>query len=157
MASSKLGRLYPRGKSPIPQDQSWARRSEEKSPSLRLSGSNPGRPARSQAPFRLSYLAHEVKKYYEKKNSFLTVVSNIKSKYMKFGIIIFYHNTLLLWNKQSIMIKNSNSNFFWISISYYIQTLEKRFMSFKNDCKIKRHTHTHTAYTFSYFMYNIQV
>ena len=32
----------------------WTRRSEEKSPPLRHLGSNPGRPARSQAPCRLS-------------------------------------------------------------------------------------------------------
>ena len=36
----------------------WTRRSEEKSPLLRHPGSNPGRPARSQAPCRLIHLAH---------------------------------------------------------------------------------------------------
>ena len=36
----------------------WTRRCEEKSPPLRHPGSNPGRPARSQVPCRLSHLAH---------------------------------------------------------------------------------------------------
>ena len=36
----------------------WTRRSEEKSPPIRHPGSNPGRPARSQAPCRVSHLAH---------------------------------------------------------------------------------------------------
>ena len=39
--------------------RTWrTRRSEQKSPPLRHPGSNPGRPARSEAPCRLSHLAH---------------------------------------------------------------------------------------------------
>ena len=65
MASPTLGRLYPRGKSQILIFQEaewtpgsvWTRRSEEKCPHLRHPGSNPGRPARTPVPCRLSYLA----------------------------------------------------------------------------------------------------
>ena len=54
----------------ILQQAKWAlgpvstRRSEEKSPSLRHPGSNPGRPARSEAPCCLSYLAHTYTKHF---------------------------------------------------------------------------------------------
>ena len=62
VASLTLGCLYPRGKPPVLILQEaewtsgpvWTRRSEEKSPPLRHPGSNPGRPARSPAPCRLS-------------------------------------------------------------------------------------------------------
>ena len=67
VASPMLGRLYPRGKPPVLILQKaewtsgpfWTRRSEEKSPPLRHPGSNPGRPAHSPVPCRLSYLALE--------------------------------------------------------------------------------------------------
>ena len=63
MASPTLGRLYP----PESLDTHlleadwipgpvWARRSEEKSPPIRHPEINPGLPARSQAPCRLSYV-----------------------------------------------------------------------------------------------------
>ena len=66
VASPPLCRLYPRWKPLLLILQEaewtsgpvWARRSDEKSPPLRHPGSNPGRPARSPAPCRLSYLAH---------------------------------------------------------------------------------------------------
>ena len=56
--NSTLGRLYPRGKTPrdsfyrrlIGHQDVWTRRSEKRSPHLRHPGSNPGSPARSQAP-----------------------------------------------------------------------------------------------------------
>ena len=64
VASPILGRLYSQGKALviILQEDEWApgpiwtRRSEEKSPPLRHPGLNPGRPARSSAPCRLSHL-----------------------------------------------------------------------------------------------------
>ena len=64
VASPTLGRVYPRGKPPVLVLQEaewtsgpvWTRRSEEKSPPHRHPGSNPGRPARSPAPCRLSNL-----------------------------------------------------------------------------------------------------
>ena len=66
VASPTLGRLYCRGDIPvlISQEVEWTsgpvltRRSEENFPPLRHPGWNPGRPARSQAPCRLSYLRY---------------------------------------------------------------------------------------------------
>ena len=78
MASPTLGRLYPRGNSPVLILQEvewtpgpvWTRRCEEKFPPLRHPELNPGRPARSQAPCRLSHLAHE---------NIFTIINNIIS------------------------------------------------------------------------------
>ena len=60
-----LGRLQPREKPRYTflQEAQWTPKpvwtwGEEKSPHQRHPGSNPGRPARSQAPCRLSYLAN---------------------------------------------------------------------------------------------------
>ena len=63
MAGTTLGHFDPREKPPVLifKEGEWIpeqRRSEEKSAPLRHSGSNPDRPACSQAPCRLSYLAH---------------------------------------------------------------------------------------------------
>ena len=66
VASPKLGRLYPRESSRYsfyrrlngPQAQSGQEGVKKISTPPRILGSNPGRPARREAPCRLSYLVH---------------------------------------------------------------------------------------------------
>ena len=105
MASPTLGRLYPRGNSPVlilyevewTPGPIWTRRSEEKSPPLRHPGSNPARPARSQAPCRLSHVAlthlpvmHIIYLY------IISVITIMRSQWI---FLFFTLNTSVSWTK----------------------------------------------------------
>ena len=114
VASPTLGRLYPRGKPPVlileeaewTSGPVWTRRSEEKSPPLRHPGSNPGRPARSPAPCRLSYLAH----------------NNNNNNYYYYYLFIYLstrsYNDMGFFKFKTNNINKSNINLHFIRIKY---------------------------------------